>query len=138
MLFRSTKDPEFLCKAKRPCVLIARLKYKDHNYQFAIPLRSNIPAASPKNEYFGLPPRPNTSPKNRHGIHYIKMFPVKKEFLQKYHMEGNMAATLYKAIIDKNEKQIIQECQNYLTAYENGVRSKYATDIDFLLEQLCK
>lgn len=133
-----TKDPEFLCKAKRPCVLIIRLKYKGRNYKFAVPLRSNIPAASPKDEYFPLPPRSITKPKNRHGIHYIKMFPVKNEFLQVYHMEGNMFALMTKAVIDKNEKRIIQECQDYLTAYENGIRSKYATNIDFLLGQLYK
>ncbi len=85
-----------------------------------------------------MPPRAATKPKNRHGIHYIKMFPVKKEFLQKYHMEGNMGALLTKAIIDKNEKRIISECQDYLNAYENGHRSPYATDIDFLIEQLEK
>lgn len=102
------KDPEFLRKSKRPCVLIVRLKYKGHNHKFAIPLRSNIPAASPKDEYFALPPRTTTRPKNRHGIHYIKMFPVKNEYLQIYRMDGDMFSLMTKAIIDKNEKRIIQ------------------------------
>lgn len=133
-----TQDPEFLHNAKRPCVLIMRLKYKGHHHKFAVPIRSNIPAASPKIEFFGLPPRPSTRTNNRHGIHYIKMFPIANNLLQKYHTEGNMAATLMKAIIDKNEKTIIQECQSYLTEYEKGNRPKYATDIDFLLEQLEK
>ncbi len=35
LLKRFTVDPQFLHKAKRPCVLIIRLKYKGHNYHFA-------------------------------------------------------------------------------------------------------
>ena len=53
-------------------------------YDFAIPIRSNIPASAPKNQYFALPPRPQTRPKNRHGLHYIKMFPVTKQYLIRY------------------------------------------------------
>ena len=129
-------DKELLHKAERPCVLVIRLKYKGHNYDFAVPIRSNIPAASPKNEYFALPPRSTTRPKNRHGLHYIKMFPVQKPYLNKYHTSGNMQATLMKSIIDKNSKQIISECQDYLNRYEAGYKPKYSTDIDYLLNQL--
>ena len=136
-LYKTFKqDKEFLHNAKRPCVLVLRLKYKGHNHHFAIPVRSNISASSEKNLYFPLPPRPNTRPKNRHGLHYIKMFPVRVEHLQKYHTAGNISATLMKAIIDKNTKRIVMDCQNYLYEYEKGKRHKFATDIDFLLEQL--
>lgn len=130
------EDSELLHNADRPCVIVLKLKYKKHNYDFAVPIRSNIPAASPKEHYFALPPRPSTRPKNRHGIHYIKMFPVSKEYMMKYHTDGNMAATMMKAIIDKNTKTIVSECQNYLNNYENGNRPQYATDIDYLISQL--
>jgi len=76
-------DPEILTKSKRPYVLVIHLKYKEKNYDFAVPIRSNIPAAAPKNQYFALPPRPTTRPKNRHGLHYIKMFPVTKQYLRR-------------------------------------------------------
>ncbi len=48
-LFNKYKDdPEVLTKSKRPYVLVIRLKYKETNYDFAVPIRSNIPAATPK------------------------------------------------------------------------------------------
>ena len=129
-------DTEVLHKKGRPYVLVIRLKYKGKNQDFAIPLRSNIPASSPKNEYFALPPRSSTKPKNRHGIHYIKMFPVEKKYLNKYRTEGNKFAVLIQDIIDKNSKQIISECQTYLFEYEKGIKSEYSTDIDLLLSIL--
>ena len=132
-LNKYSKDPEFLNKSRRPCVLIVQLKYKGKRYNFAVPFRSNIPAASPKDEYFPLPPRSTTREGNRHGLHYIKMFPIRNDCLEIYHTEGNVAATLYKAIIDKNQKQIVSECQKYLQKYENGEIPNYATDIDLLL-----
>lgn len=129
-------DKELLRNSKRPCVIILKLKYKKHNYDFAVPIRSNIPAAAPKNQYFALPPRATTRPKNRHGLHYIKMFPIKKQYMLKYHTEGNMAATLYKTIIDTNTSKIVNECQRYLNEYESGKHPRYSTDIDYLIQQL--
>lgn len=129
-------DKEILHKKGRPYVLVIRLKYKGNNQDFAIPLRSNISASAPKNEYFALPPRPSTKPKNRHGIHYIKMFPIEKKYLNKYHTEGNEFAILIQSIIDKNSKQIISECQTYLSEYEKGNKSEYSTNIDLLLSIL--
>ncbi len=61
------------------------------------------------------------------------MFPIRNDCLEIYHTEGNVAATMYKAIIDKNQKQIVSECQKYLQKYENGEIPNYATDIDLLL-----
>ncbi len=130
------KDPEILTKSKRPYVLVIRLKYKEKNYDFAVPIRSNIPAAVPKNQYFALPPRPTTRSKNRHGLHYIKMFPVTKQYLRRYRTEGNQFATLIQNIIDKNTKTIVDECQAYLDAYAKGQRPQYATDIDYLILRL--
>lgn len=132
-LKKYTIDPEMLQKSKRPCALIIQLHYKGHRYDFAVPLRSNISPTTPKDQYFALPPRPSTKPRHRHGIHYIKMFPVKKSMLQRYRIAGNASAILIKQIIDQNEKLIIKECQQYLTQYENGIHPQYATDIDKLI-----
>ena len=138
LLLKSSGDPEVLQKSTRPYVLVIRLKYRDTNYDFAVPIRSNIPASAPKDQYFALPPRPQTKPKNRHGLHYIKMFPVTKQYLVRYRTEGNSFATLIQNIIDKNSKQIVDACQRYLDLYSQGTRPTYSTDIDYLIEQLNK
>ena len=129
-------DPEILTKINRPYVLVIRLKYKKIKYDFAVPIRLNIPAAAPKSQYFALPPRSTTKPKNRHGLHYIKMFPVSKQYLRRYRTEGNQFATLIHKIIDKNAKTIVNDCQAYLDAYAEGYRTKFATNIDYLISQL--
>ncbi len=138
LLLKYSGDSEVLQKSTRPYVLVIRLKYKNTDYDFAVPIRSNIPASAPKNQYFALPPRPQTKPKNRHGLHYIKMFPVSKKYLVRYRTDGNIFATLIKNIIDKNSKQIVTECQRYLDLYSEGIKPQYSTDIDFLIEQLNK
>ena len=101
------QDKEVLKKSGRPYVVVLRLKYKEQNYDFAVPIRSNIPAAAPKDQYFALPPRPTTRPRNRHGLHYIKMFPITKEYQVRYRTEGNEFAALVQNIVDKNTKQIV-------------------------------
>lgn len=136
LLDKYNNDSEMLQKVGRPCVLVIRLKYKGRNQNFAIPLRSNISASTPKNQYFALPPRPSTKPTNRHGLHYIKMFPVKNKYLVRYRVEGNRFSTLIQMIINKNEQRIVAECQEYLVQYEQGNRPAYSTDIDNLLLQL--
>ena len=136
LLLKYNGDSEILQKSTRPYVLVIRLKYKGLNYDFAVPIRSNIPASAPKNQYFALPPRPQTRPKNRHGLHYIKMFPVTKQYLVRYRTEGNNFAMLIQTIIDKNSKQIVDECQRYLYLYSQGIKPDYSTDIDYLIEQL--
>ncbi len=138
LLLKYSGDSEVLQKSTRPYVLVIRLKYKNTDYDFAVPIRSNIPASAPKNQYFALPPRPQTKPKNRHGLHYIKMFPVSKKYLVRYRTDGNIFATLIKNIIDKNSKQIVAECQRYLDLYSKGIKPQYSTDIDYLIEQLNK
>ena len=129
-------DSEIMLKDRRPTVLVIRLKYRGARYDFAVPLRSNIAPASPKNEYFALPNRSATRPKHHHGLHYIKMFPVAKPFYERYRTEGDISSTLYLAIIDKNEKKIVDECQAYLDRYAAGSRPAFSTDIDKLLEAL--
>lgn len=136
LLQKYAGDSQVLLKSGRPYALVLRLNYNCKKYDFAVPLRSNIPASAPKNEYFPLPPRPTTLPKNRHGLHYIKMFPVTKSYLVRCRTEGNKFATLIQNIIDKNAKQIISECQTYLNNYQSGIRPMFSTDIDYLLSQL--
>jgi len=126
-------DPEMLQKAKRPCALIIQLKYKGHRHDFAVPLRSNIPPSTPKDQYFPLPTRYTTKDGYRHGVHFIKMFPVDKTKAQKFYTD-DMFYKMIKAILDKNEKDIISRCQQYLNDYENGIRTQFSTDIDKLLE----
>lgn len=130
------QDREVLKKSGRPYVLVLRLNYKEQNYDFAVPIRSNIPASAPKEQYFALPPRPTTRPRNRHGLHYIKMFPIKKEYQVRYRTEGNEFATMVQRIVDRNAKQIVEDCQKYLDRYAAGDRPQFSTDIDFLLSVL--
>ena len=129
-------DTQILHKSERPYVLVVRLKYKEHHYDFAVPLRSNISASTPKSQYFSLPPRPQTKQYHHHGLHYIKMFPVTKRYFMYYRTSGNQFAQLIESIISKNEKRIVTECQAYLDRYEHGIHPKFSTDIDYLLKQL--
>lgn len=129
-----SRDTEMLHNAARPCGLILRLKYKNHRYDFAIPLRSNIAPSAPKEQYFPLPTRYTTKPKHRHGLHYIKMFPIRRAWTFPFHIDNNIYAALIKGIIDNNEKKIIADCQKYLNDYENGIRIPYSTDIDRLID----
>ena len=129
-------DPEMLNKTGRPCVLIVKLKYHGKNQDFAVPLRSNISSGTPEKLFFPLPPRRTTRPCNHHGLHYIKIFPVSKNYLVRYRIEGNPFSCIIQSIIDNNSKQIIQECQNYITDYEHGIRCPFSTNIDLLLSVL--
>jgi hypothetical protein len=136
MLKGYAKDSEMLQKADRPCALVLKLIYRGHRYDFAIPMRSNISGSAPKNQYFPLPPRSTTRSGNRHGLHYLKMFPVRRSWLLPFHTENNVYAAMIKAIIDKNEKRIVAACQAYLDRYSSGDIPQFSTDIDFLISQM--
>lgn len=136
LLSAYSKDNEVLKKSGRPCVLVIRLKYKGKNRDFAIPMWSNIICSAPKEQYFPLPPRKTTRPKNRHGLHYIKMFPVTKKYLERYRIEGNEFSIMLQRIIDENQKEIVIACQEYLNKYENGERPPFSTNIDYLISIL--
>ena len=69
-------DRELMLKHNLPCIVVVRLRFRGKRRDFAVPLRSNIAPNVPKDQYFALPPRPTTRPNCRHGIHYIKMFPI--------------------------------------------------------------
>lgn len=123
-------------KNGRPCVLIVQLKYKGKKQDFIVPIRSNIVSNTPKSQYFSLPPNASTKSGNRHGVHYIKLFPINKKYIQKYRINNNQFLLQVKSILDKNEKEIIVSCQNYLKEYENGNGHPMSPDIDGILSWL--
>lgn len=125
-----------MLKHNRPCIVVVKLRYKGRKHDFAVPLRSNIAPNVPKNQYFALPPRPTTKPGRRHGIHYIKMFPVQKRFQKKFRTEGSKYYETLQRTIDANTKRIVSECQAYLDRYETEGRPRYAVDIDRILALL--
>ena len=134
----ANEDCEFMHKRGRPCLLVLKLLFRGKRRDFAVPFRSNIAPNVPKDQYFALPPRPTTRPKHRHGIHYIKMFPIKKRYQQKFRTEGNVYYEKVQAIIDRNTKSIVGACQAYLERYEREGRPRYAVDIDRLIETMEK
>lgn len=126
-------DREFMFKHGRPCIVVVRLRFRGKRRDFAVPFRSNIAPNVPKDQYFALPPRSSTKPRHRHGIHYIKMFPIEKEFQRKFRTEGNIYYEAIQRIINSNSKQIVEACQRYLDDYEKHGRPRYAVDIDRLI-----
>ena len=130
-------DQEMLFnKNGRPCVLVMKLKYKGKNQQFVVPLRSNISANVPKDQYLSLPPNSTTKTGNRHGVHYTKLFPMDSKYIQRYRIENNAYMQRIKSILDKNESKIINACQDYLNEYEKGQGSSMTPDIDGILSWL--
>ncbi len=130
-------DKELFCdKAGRPCVLIINLIYKWQSCAFVVPLRSNISANAPKDQYFALPPNASTQSGKRHGVHYIKMFPIDKKYIQPYKISKSGYLVMLKGILDKNESKIINACQEYLDKYEKGLGSPMTPDIDGILSWL--
>jgi len=122
---------------QRPYVVILTLKYKNALRIFAIPFRSNISNKVPLFDYFPLPPRPTTKQYHKHGLHYTKMFPVKKGYFQKYHINDKDNYTLIlMGYIGTNEVEIVEKAQAYLDRYEKGDRSEFASKIDEIISIL--
>ena len=126
----SSHDREFMHKHGRPCALVLKLRFRGRRADFAVPLRSNIAPNVPREQYFPLPPRPSTKPRHRHGIHYIKMFPVPKRSLRRFRTEGNPYYEMLRAHIDAHTRDIVRACQAYLEKYEAEGRPRFAVDID--------
>lgn len=120
----------------RPCVLIVRLPYKGKRHDFVVPLRSNISHTIPKQQYFSLPPNPNTQKGHAHGIHYIKLFPITKKYIDKYAIDKDKYKVMIKSIIDANEAKIVDSCKQYLQEYEKGHANPYTPDIDAIIMML--
>lgn len=111
-------DRELMLKHNRPYIVVVRLRFRGKRRDFAVPLRSNIAPNVPKDQYFALPPRPTTRPGCRHGIHYIKMFPITKAYQRRFRTEGSAYYETLQRIIDGNTKCIVSECQAYLDRYD--------------------
>lgn len=131
-------DREFMQKHGRPCLIVLRLSFRGRKLDFAVPFRSNIAPNVPKDQYFALPPRPTTRPRHRHGIHYIKMFPITKQYQQKFRTVGNPYYESIAKIISSHESEIVAACQNYLKRYETEGRPRFAVDIDRILSLMDK
>lgn len=109
-------DRELMLKHNRPCIVVVRLRFRGKRRDFAVPLRSNIAPNVPKDQYFALPPRPTTRPGCRHGIHYIKMFPITKAYQRRFRTEGSAYYETLQRIIDGNTKRIVSESRRTLTS----------------------
>ena len=120
---------------KRPCLIIVKLKYKGTDCNFAIPFRSNINGKANRKQYFPLPPRSTTKSGNKHGLHYIKMFPIKDQYINKYYFETEENKHIVNKV-QKNLNLIISEAQQYIKDYENGTRHNYCTNIDVIFNEI--
>lgn len=134
-LFKDGSDNEILQinpeHHKRPCLVLIKTKYKDRNYTFALPFRSNISKSAPKHTYHQLITNFKTEKKNRHGLHYIKALPVDStKYFNAYIPENNLKDKLVMAQVEKELPDIIKEFNAYLRNYEAGVREKFCVDID--------
>ena len=121
----------------RPSVLIVKLKYKGRYHKFVVPLRSNISPATPKKQYFSLPPNSKTKSHHSHGIHYIKLFPIDSKYIQSY-LISEPFDIMIKKIIDNNEVDIIKSCLEYLRQCEAGNKHFMTPDIDGIINMLNK
>ncbi|NLZ81337.1 MAG: hypothetical protein GX913_05990 [Clostridiales bacterium] len=126
-------DELMLNEDGRPCVLIIQLKFKGKLRDFVVPLRSNISPKTPKKQFMGLPPNPKTKQKHFHGIHYIKIFPIDKAYIDKYNVDGDSYYATILAILNREEPNIISDCQNYLLEIENGKKHFMTPNIDGIL-----
>ena len=120
----------------RPCVLILKLRYKGDLRDFIVPLRSNISDRTLEWQYFALPPNPNTKPKHKHAIHYIKMFPISKKYIDKYVVDNDEYYKRLIKIIDSNESKIISECQSYLDKCSDGKKHIMTPNLDGIIKVL--
>ena len=119
----------------RPSVLLVNLDYKGKKYKFVVPLRSNISGTAPKGQFLSLPPNKNTRPGHSHGVHYIKLFPIKDDYIESY-LISEIYDKIVQAKIDKNEKVIVTACQNYLKQCELGEKHTMTPDIDGIISWL--
>ena len=109
-------DRELMLKHNLPCIVVVRLRFRGKRRDFAVPLRSNIVPNVPKDQYFALPPRPTTRPGCRHGIHYIKMFPIAKAYQRRFRTEGSAYYETLQRIIDGNTKRTASSARRTSTA----------------------
>ena len=120
----------------RPCVLLVKLKYKGDLRDFVVPIRSNISPKVPKSDYFALPPNANTKPNHRHGVHYVKIFPIDRKYVDSYLTAGDVKYSVILNILNSHEKDIVESCQKYLSQCESGKVCFVTPDIDGIIKML--
>nr|WP_293991689.1 hypothetical protein [uncultured Fusobacterium sp.] len=118
-----------------PYLIILKLKYKNKMIDFALPLRSNISKTVKKENYFKLPNNKKTKIGNHHGIHFEKMFPIKNEYKIKFRKDEFLEKIIVPFIL-LHFKELVEQAQEYLNRYENGIRTDYSTDIEEILKKL--
>jgi len=123
---------------KRPYVIVVKLNFRGAKHNFALPFRSHIKSYVDSNQYFKLPPNHTTKNGEIHGLHYIKMFPIEKKYLQKYRFKNDKLSIAVQNKIRNNIKQIVTEAQEYLNNYETGSKPPYCVDIDGIIEGMSK
>lgn len=120
----------------RPCVLLLQLKYKGKRQDFVVPLRSNLSSSVPKSDCLVLPPNKNTRKHRRHGLHYVKLFPIDKKYIDAYSVQGDEYYSVILSVLAKKEATVINACQAYLCQYEQGNRLYLTPNIDGILSVL--
>lgn len=139
IFFQICVDKELLHNdnLKRPYLIVLKLKFKGRNIDFAIPFRSNIPPDAEDWEFYPLPPNNTTKDKHHHGLHFIKMFPIKKEYKEKFYTSKNIFfQEIIEAKIKKDLKLIVEQAQEYLVKYEKKIIHKHSVNIDNIIKKL--
>lgn len=80
-----------------------------------------------------MPPNKHTKPGNRHGVHYIKLFPIEKEYINKYVVSGKYYKTILN-ILDKKEPDIISSVKEYLAKCESGQKHSMTPNINGIID----
>lgn len=52
-----------------------------------------------------------------HGLHFIKMFPIKKEHMRKFHTDQDTYYAIVHKVINDNLPMIVRMAQEYLSKY---------------------
>ncbi len=120
----------------RPCVLLLNLEYRGIKREFVVPLRSNISGTAPKWQYLSLPPNAKTKPGKRHGVHYIKLFPISDAYINKYVIDGDDFLIKINDILHRKQNDIVEACQNYLVECESGNIHSMTPNIDGIISWL--
>ena len=134
---QNSVDEELLFnECGRPCVLLVKLTYKGKDRDFVVPLRSNISARTPASQYLSLPPNPTTRPNHKHGLHYYKLFPIDRIYIDSYQVSGNTYYSGLLQFINRKESEIVRACQDYLKLCEQGKKHFITPDIDGIISVL--
>ena len=73
---------------------------------------------------------------NKAGLHLIKMFPVDKNYFEKFHIKSGSSYDLNAQITSTKTKEIVEKCQDYLNRVASSEFIKYRVNIDKVIEEL--